>query len=144
MRSAYQPDCCICCFPLPRACFLFVLLKCCETDAEVSASKRCGVIGSACSVFGRRMSPSGPAGENLTSTAPPVLSLHCLNLSSVLNLMLTLMLTVADEFSPPGSHGDPLVLSVQVLPVYQSRVLTCVLPRGSRVFVQACVCSSDI
>lgn len=76
-------------FPLPRASFLFVLLfKCCETDAEVSASKRCSVMGWACSVFGCRMSPSGPAGENLTSTAPPVMSLHCLNLSSALNLTL--------------------------------------------------------
>lgn len=84
MRSAYQPDCCFCCFPLPRACFFFVLLfKCCETDAEVSASKCCSVMGWACSAFGCRLrlqSPSGPAGENVTtpSTPPPVMLLHCL------------------------------------------------------------------
>lgn len=91
MRSAYQPDCCFCCFPLPCACFLFVLLfKCCETDAEVSASKRCSVMGWACSVFGRRLrllSPSGPAGENLTFTTPPVTISHCLISPLVQNIM---------------------------------------------------------
>ncbi|KAG7217451.1 hypothetical protein INR49_021619 [Caranx melampygus] len=43
------------------------------------------------------------------------------------------------DFSPPRLHGDLLVLSGQDMPVYQSRVLTCVLPRGSRVYVQAFV-----
>lgn len=83
MRSAYQPDCCFCCFPLPRAWLFFVLLfKCCETLlTEVLASKCCSVMGWACSVFGCRLhlwSPSGPAGENVTSTPPPVMILHCL------------------------------------------------------------------
>lgn len=54
------------------------------------------------------------------------------------------ILTIIVEFSPPCPHGDLLVLSVQVMPVYQSRVLTCVLPWGLRVYVQACACPSDI
>lgn len=69
--------------------FSFVLLfTCCETDAEVSASKRCSVMGRACSVFGCRLSPLGPVGENYPSTTPPVMSLHCLNLWSVPNITL--------------------------------------------------------
>lgn len=147
MRSAYEPDCCFCCFPLPCACFFFVLLfKCCETDAEVSASKCCSVMGWACSAFGCRLrlqSPSGPAGENVTSTPPPVMLLHCL-ISPLEKKKKRKPFSSSKQFSPSGCHGDPLVLSVQVLPVYHNRVLTCVLPWGSRVFVQACACPSDI
>lgn len=64
------------------ACFLFVLLfKCCETDAEGSVSKRCNVMGWACSVFERRLCPrsaSGPVGESCKNTLLPVVILHCL------------------------------------------------------------------
>lgn len=34
------------------------------------------------------------------------------------------------QLSPPCLHGDLGVLSVQNMPIYQSRVLTCVLPGG--------------
>lgn len=88
MRSAYQNDCffvffsllffSLCLFPL---CFL--LYKCCEADAEGSVSKRCNVMGWACSVFERCLclrSASGPVGENFASTLLPVVILHCLTL----------------------------------------------------------------
>lgn len=54
------------------------------------------------------------------------------------------ILTITVDFSPLCLHGDLLVLSVQVMPVYQSRVLTCILPGGFHVYVQACACSPNI
>lgn len=69
------------CFPSPRffssLCLfpLVLVCKCCEADAESSVSKRCNVMGWACSVFERCLyarSAPGPDGENLGSSLGPV------------------------------------------------------------------------
>lgn len=65
---------------------------------------------------------------------------HKDHMLSVLVFLYLAILTILVEFSPPCLHGELLVFRLCLL----SRVLTCVLPWGSRVYVQACVCPSGI
>lgn len=77
----------------------------------------------------------------------PMIILHCLTLSQVikithgLSLSVTLSCFVVLSTLPLWWHAG---VEWSGYAVYQSRVLTCVLSRGSRVYVQACACPSDI
>lgn len=118
----------------PYARLLIVLLyECCEADAEGSAAKTLQRHGfELCSVFERcRRSASGPAGENSEVTLLSRIILQSLTFTdnptdptepSGFHLMGLV------PFSPPRLHAELLVLSVQVMPVYQSCVFNCVCP----------------
>ena len=140
---------------------MLVSSLCCSISAvkqmlKCSVSKRCNVMGWACSVFERRpclRQHQGVLERTLNKTLLPVVILHIAlphhesqrsHTSVLVVLFLFTILHIKVELSPPRLHGDLLAWSGQVMPVYQSRVLTCVLPRGSRVYVQACACPSDI